>query len=94
MREELYLAGGISREVFQKGEAVLAELSGRFEEIDRIAEANQLKVLQAMQKNHVAADYLNGTTGYGYNDAGRDTPIHFTRRMHLYVLRSPAEHTH
>ena len=73
MREELYLAGGISREVFQKGEAVLAELSGRFEEIDRIAEANQLKVLQAMQKNHVAADYLNGTTGYGYNDAGRDT---------------------
>ncbi len=72
MREESYRAGGISHEVFLRGEAALSALAGRFEEIDRIAEANQLKVLQAMQKNRVAADLLNGTTGYGYNDAGRD----------------------
>ena len=73
MREESYRAGGISHEVFRRGEEALTALAVRFEEIDRIAETNQLKVLQAMQKNRVAADLLNGTTGYGYNDAGRDT---------------------
>ena len=45
----------------------------RFEEIDKNAEYNQMKVIKAMQDNKVAEMHLSGTTGYGYNDDGRDT---------------------
>ena len=45
----------------------------RFEEIDARAEYNQLKVLKAMQDNRVSAECFNTTSGYGYNDLGRDT---------------------
>ncbi len=48
-------------------------LKERFEGIDRIAEYNQLKVLQAMQDNRVSDIHFAATTGYGYNDLGRDT---------------------
>ena len=71
--EELYLAMGISKSVLSYGEAVLERLRDRFGEIDRVAEYNQLKVLWAMQKNQVSEACLLGTTGYGYNDLGRDT---------------------
>ena len=64
---------GISKEVYEYGEAVLKELKQRFEEIDERAEYNQLKVLKAMQENQVSEACLLGTTGYGYNDIGRDT---------------------
>ena len=73
MKEEFYRENGISHEVYARGEKVLEGLRDRFALIDEIAEANQLKVLHAMRKNRVAADYLLGTSGYGYNDAGRDT---------------------
>ena len=49
------------------------KLAGRFEKIDRVAEYNQLKVLNAMQKNHVSEAHLGSSTGYGYTDMGRDT---------------------
>ena len=62
----------VSDEVFEYGERILSELKPRFEEIDRIAEFNQLKVLKAMQDAHVGEASLTGTTGYGYNDIGRD----------------------
>ncbi len=52
---------------------MLDRLSGRFERIDAIAEFNQLKVLRAMREAHVSEAHLHGTTGYGYNDIGRDT---------------------
>ena len=52
---------------------VIDGLRGRFDAIDQIAEYNQYKVLAAMQKNKVSAACLSGTTGYGYNDIGRDT---------------------
>ena len=52
---------------------VEASLKDRFEKLDEVAEYNQMKVLAAMQKHHVSAECFNGTTGYGYNDLGRDT---------------------
>ena len=69
----LYRSMGISPEVYAFGERVNQELEERFREIDETAEYNQLKVLKAMQDNHVSEACLLGTTGYGYNDLGRDT---------------------
>ena len=63
---------GISRKVYALGEKTLASLADRFAEIDKIAEYNQAKVLSAMQKNRVSATCFAATTGYGYDDVGRD----------------------
>ena len=70
---EMYKEIGISKEVYDLGEKVLDDLKDRFLEYDKVAEFNQLKILAAMQKNKVSAECLLGTTGYGYNDLGRDT---------------------
>ena len=70
--EKMYRELGISEEVFAYGEAAIARLRERFSEIDEVAEYNQQKVLSAMQKNRVNATHFAATTGYGYNDAGRD----------------------
>lgn len=70
---EQYESLGISAEVFQFGEKILNELRERFDEIDQRAEYNQMKVLKAMQENRVSAECFNSSTGYGYNDLGRDT---------------------
>ena len=64
---------GISEKVYDYSENIIAGLKERFEKIDETAEYNQMKVINAMQKNHVAEMHLNGTSGYGYNDDGRDT---------------------
>lgn len=64
---------GIQEEVYSFGEKILNMLQDRFQEIDQTAEYNQLKVIEAMQKNKVSEACLLGTTGYGYNDIGRDT---------------------
>lgn len=64
---------GISKEVLSFGEDILFALKDRFSQIDEIAEYNQLKVIRAMQECHVSEACLLGTTGYGYNDLGRDT---------------------
>lgn len=69
----MYQELGISREVYEYGEAVWRSLQDRWEEIDRVSEYNQLKVIRAMQKNRVSEACLLGTTGYGYNDLGRET---------------------
>ncbi len=69
---EIYKELGISKEVYEFGEKVLGELKDRFDEIDRTAEYNQLKVIGAMHKNNVNATHFMATTGYGYNDEGRD----------------------
>ena len=50
-----------------------SQLLERFVEIDKLAEYNQLKVLKAMQDNKVSEVHFSATTGYGYNDLGRDT---------------------
>ena len=71
--QEMYAAMGIDQKVYTFGERILDELKERFEEIDEVAEYNQLKVLRAMQENQVSEACLLGTTGYGYNDLGRET---------------------
>ena len=71
--QKKYKELGISKEVYEFGEKIEQELKARFEEIDARAEINQLKVLQAMQKNRVSAECFQSTSGYGYNDLGRDT---------------------
>ncbi len=76
MTEEMmksYREAGISEEVFRYCEHILDRLKDRFDEIDRVAEFNQLKVVRAMQENRASEACLLGTTGYGYNDIGRDT---------------------
>ena len=70
--KKYYIDLGISEKVYEFCEKTEAELKLRFEEIDRIAEQNQIKVLKAMQEAKFAEAHLNGTTGYGYNDIGRD----------------------
>ncbi len=70
--ENLYAQMGISEKVWKRGEEVCDALKDRFEAFDRTAEANQLKVIGAMQKNRISAEHFIGSTGYGYNDAGRD----------------------
>ena len=70
--QKMYEALGVSPIVYGFGEEVLSTLEERFREIDRISEINQCKVLSAMQKNRVNATHFAATTGYGYNDFGRD----------------------
>ena len=70
--QQMYQALGVSPAVYTLGEEVLSSLTERFAEIDRRAEYNQNKVLLAMQKNRVNAAHFAATTGYGYNDEGRD----------------------
>ncbi len=71
--EQQYAKMGIDSEVFRFGERIRKELKERFDSIDAMAECNQMKVLAAMQAEKVSEACLLGTTGYGYNDLGRDT---------------------
>ena len=64
---------GIAPAVYKFGEQIERELKERFDAIDNNAEYNQLKVLNAMQENRVSAECFQNTSGYGYNDMGRDT---------------------
>ena len=73
MLQQIYETMGISPEVYALGESILEELKPRFAQIDQTAEVNQLKVLKALQDCKVSEACLLGTTGYGYNDIGRDT---------------------
>ncbi|MBD5169068.1 MAG: hypothetical protein HDT20_02930 [Oscillibacter sp.] len=68
----IYEQMGLSRAVYDRGEAVLSGLTDRFRLIDQNAEANQAKVLLAMQENKIGAQHFAATTGYGYDDDGRE----------------------
>ena len=70
--DKLYDEFGISEKVHRFGEIIIEELAERFKKIDETAEYYQLKVLKAMQDNKVSEACLMGTTGYGYNDIGRE----------------------
>lgn len=70
---KMYGSMGLSRELLDYSKKIADSLKPRFDAIDEIAEYNQMKVIAAMQKNRVSAEHLYGTTGYGYNDAGRET---------------------
>ena len=69
---ELYKQIDIEEKTVAFAEHILQSLSERFHDFDAIFEHNQIKVLKAMQDCRVQESYLNGTTGYGYNDIGRD----------------------
>lgn len=71
--ENMYRSMGISNEVYDFGKEILSGLKTRFEAIDEVAEYNQMKVLNAMQECKVSDIHFAATTGYGYNDLGRDT---------------------
>ena len=68
----IYNQLGVSDKVLYFGQEVLAGLSDQFRHIDQVAEFNQAKVIAAMQKNRVNATHFNLSTGYGYDDEGRD----------------------
>lgn len=70
---EMYKQLGISEKVYQYGLEIEASLKERFEEIDKVAEFNQLKVIHAMQESRVNEGCFHFASGYGYNDPGRDT---------------------
>ena len=70
---EMFESLGIAAEIYDFCETELRTLKDRFQEIDDIAEYNQLKVIKAMQDAQVSEAHLYGTTGYGYDDIGRDT---------------------
>lgn len=69
----MYETLGISKEVWEFGEETARKLAPRFEKIDETAEYNQLKVIRSMQANRVSEACLYASSGYGYNDLGRDT---------------------
>ena len=70
---EMYARMGISKKTAEYGEAIADSLKERFEQIDETAQLNQLKVIQAMRKNKVSAACFQTSSGYGYDDYGRDT---------------------
>ena len=70
--KDMYGTLGLDERILVLGEEVEASLKERFDTIDKTAEYNQIKVLQAMQKNRVAEAHFSGSTGYGYNDMGRE----------------------
>ena len=83
-REELnrqYAALGVSEQVIALGEEAERKCCGRFADIDRISELNQMKVLQAFRDNRVSEAHLMPSTGYGYNDIGYlPCDVHFVKR--------------
>ena len=69
----MYETLGISKKVLDFAAEIEEHLKTRFQEIDERAEFNQLKVIHAMQECRVSDIHFAATTGYGYNDLGRDT---------------------
>lgn len=70
---QMYIKMGIDEKILNLSDTILDRLKERFEKIDEITQYNQLKVLGAMQDNKVSDVHFLATTGYGYNDLGRDT---------------------
>ena len=72
-QESLKEQFGITKEVWDYAKKTEEAILPLFAKIDAITEQNQYKVLAAMQKNKVSDTHFAATTGYGYNDLGRDT---------------------
>lgn len=71
--KEMYRSMGIDENVYMFGQEIADSLKERFEGIDQVAEYNQLKVVHAMQECKASEACLYASSGYGYNDIGRDT---------------------
>ncbi|SCH64610.1 MULTISPECIES: methionine gamma-lyase family protein [unclassified Romboutsia] len=63
---------GLDNETFELAEEVMKDIEPQFEKLKQIREFNQYKVLKAMQEAHLSDNHFNWTTGYGYNDIGRE----------------------
>ena len=83
---ELYAQMGVSQKVLDFGAQILEEIVPQFAHIDAVAEHNQAKVIQAMQANRLAAMHFNPSTGYGYDDDGRDN----LERIYAHVFGTEA----
>ena len=84
--KELYRQLGISSQVYDFCHEIEESLKERFEQLDKTAEYNQMKVLLAMQKNRVSEECFGSSSGYGYNDYGRDT---LERSMQTHSIQKP-----
>ena len=71
--DNYYNSMGIDSKVLDFASKTEDDLKNRFDSIDKITEYNQLKVLKAMQDNKLSDIHFAASTGYGYNDIGRDT---------------------
>ncbi len=71
--ENYYKSMGVDAKVLEFASTIEGELKSKFDSIDQITEYNQLKVLKAMQDNKLSDMHFAASTGYGYNDIGRDT---------------------
>ena len=76
----------IPTEIERLAEDCEAQLAARFAEIDRVARGNTKRVMEAFQEFRVSEACFAGTTGYGYDDLGRETWIRFGR---AYLARRP-----
>lgn len=63
---------GIKKEIFELSKSVDEDIKEQFDRMKEIREYNQLKVLNAMQEANLSDNHFNWTTGYGYNDLGRE----------------------
>ncbi|NLC18505.1 MAG: hypothetical protein GX757_04675 [Clostridiales bacterium] len=81
---KIYEELGLSDKVIAYCSEIEDKLSQRFISIDKVAEFNQLKILKAMQDNRLSDVHFAATTGYGYNDMGRDT----LERVYADVFRA------
>ncbi len=72
LMNQVYESLGISQKVLDYAAPILESLKDRFDAIDAMAEYNQLRIISAMQKAHIGEASLKGTTGYGYDDIGRE----------------------
>jgi cystathionine beta-lyase family protein involved in aluminum resistance len=70
---QAYQSLGLDPKVISYATEIEQNLQTRFQKIDEVAEFNQMKVLKAMQDNRLSDVHFAATTGYGYNDMGRDT---------------------
>lgn len=69
----MYTDAGLSEEIVALGERIEKECQEEFRRIDRIAEKNAMKVIAAMRKNRLQEAHFQPSSGYGYNDLGRET---------------------
>ena len=89
---EMYRELGISEKVYQFGKEIEKSLEDRFDQIDKVTEFNQLKVIRAMQEsrvNEACFNYARDVTRWK-----KFMQKHFTQNLLWYVRRLPVGHMH
>lgn len=73
MLKDYYTSAGIDEDIYNFCDGIQKSLEERFKEIDKTAEYNQIKVLSALRKHKTSTACFESSTGYGYDDIGRET---------------------